>query len=599
MNLYPALSTIEESHSQRALRQVDRRYQLATESKTAIIIGAGPAGLTAALEFCRRSAIRPIVLEASDRIGGISCTIRYNGNRIDIGGHRFFSKSDRVMDWWTSLMPIVGAEANGEFAIKYQNQQRTIRTAATPVTPESLDSAPGTTDPDCVMLVRPRKSRIYFLRSFFDYPLSLSGSTLGRLGLIRTIKIGVSYIWAHLFQRKPENTLEDFLINRFGRELYLTFFKSYTEKVWGVPCEQISAAWGAQRIKGLSLRTAVAHFLKKTFSRRSKAPSDIKQKNTETSLIEQFLYPKFGPGQLWEHVADLVEQQGGEVRMGWRVSALHVETGADHVDRITSVEAQTPTGERVTLAGDYFFSTMPIRELLRVIETPIPADVQAISDGLVYRDFITVGLLVDRLLVTEPDGSPLKDTWIYIQEPDVLVGRLQIFNNWSPYLVADPSKIWIGLEYFCYDTDPIWNKPDADIAQFAIAEIAKIGILDAAEVRDSCVFRVPKTYPAYFGTYDRFDEIIRYMDRFENLFLVGRNGMHKYNNQDHSMLTAMTSVDNILAGRTDKANLWKINTEQEYHEKGDKADQGEAKPPVVASRPEMQDVVEQEPAIRS
>jgi protoporphyrinogen oxidase len=561
---------------------------LAANQRTAIIIGAGPAGLTAALEFCRRSSIQPIVLEASDRIGGISCTIRYNGNRIDIGGHRFFSKSDRVMDWWTSLMPIVGENANGEFAIKYQNQQRTIRPSI--LSSASTDSAPGTADPDCVMLVRPRKSRIYFLRSFFDYPLSLSGTTLGRLGALRTLKIGFSYIKARLFQRKPEKTLEDFLINRFGRELYLTFFKSYTEKVWGVPCEQISAAWGAQRIKGLSLRSAVMHFLKKTFSRKKRDPKDIAQKNTETSLIEQFLYPKFGPGQLWEHVADLVQQQGGELRMGWRATKLNVRRGLDGIDRITSVEARTKDGELVTVKGDYFFSTMPVRELLRVIDTPIPEEVQAVSDGLVYRDFITVGLLVDRLLVTEPDGSPLKDTWIYIQEPDVLVGRLQIFNNWSPYLVADPSKVWIGLEYFCYDTDPIWNKPDDEIAQFAISEIAKIGILKADEVRDSCVFRVPKTYPAYFGTYDRFDEIVRYMDRFENLFLLGRNGMHKYNNQDHSMLTAMTSVDNILAGNMDKSNLWEINTEQEYHEKKKETD--------AAQEPEAPMFEEQELAAR-
>ncbi len=556
--------------------------------KTAIIIGAGPAGLTAALEFCRRSAIQPIVLEASQRIGGISCTIQYNGNRIDIGGHRFFSKSDRVMDWWTALMPIVGENADGDFAIKYQNQQRIIRPAdrnklADPHAAATTDKAVGAVDPDCVMLVRPRKSRIYFLRSFFDYPLSLSGSTLGRLGALRTLKIGLSYIRARLFPRKNEKTLEDFLINRFGTELYLTFFKSYTEKVWGVPCEQISAAWGAQRIKGLSLRTAISHFFKKAFSRKKRGvgtgKADIAQKGVETSLIEQFLYPKFGPGQLWEHVADLVQQEGGELRMGWKVVQLNVDTGRDGVDRITSVDAMTPEGETVRLQGDYFFSTMPIRELLRVIDTPIPTDVQAISDGLAYRDFITVGLLVDKLLVTEPDGSPLKDTWIYIQEPDVLVGRLQIFNNWSPYLVADPTKIWIGLEYFCYDTDEIWNKPDADIAKFAIGEVAKIGILNAGDVRDSCVFRVPKTYPAYFGTYERFDEIIRYMDRFENLFLVGRNGMHKYNNQDHSMLTAMASVDNIIAGNMDKSGLWKINTEQEYHEHKD--DEGKPGAPEV------------------
>jgi protoporphyrinogen oxidase len=367
-------------------------------------------------------------------------------------------------------------------------------------------------------------------------------------------------------QRKPERTLEDFFINRFGDELYRTFFKSYTEKVWGVPCEEISPTWGAQRIKGLSLRKAVEHFFAKLFCTRKKDSPDIRQKNSETSLIERFLYPKYGPGQLWERVARLVEHGGGEIRMGWRVAKLHVRTGIDGVERVASVDARTPDGEIVNIQGDYFFSTMPVRELVRSLDVPVPANVRAIADGLQYRDFITVGLLVDRLLVAEPDGSPIKDTWIYIQEPDVLVGRLQIFNNWSPHLVSDPSKVWIGLEYFCFDTDPLWKRPDAEVAQFAIGEVAKIGILKPEEVRDSCVFRVPKTYPAYFGTYERFDEIVKYMDRFENLYLVGRNGMHKYNNQDHSMLTAMTAVENIVREIKTKQNLWEINTEQEYHE---------------------------------
>ncbi|HZP07396.1 MAG TPA: NAD(P)/FAD-dependent oxidoreductase [Terracidiphilus sp.] len=541
---------------------------MARQQQTAIIIGAGPAGLTAALEFCRHSSIRPIVLEASDRIGGISCTIRHNGNRIDIGGHRFFSKSDRVMDWWTEIMPIASSEEQGELAIQYQNRQRVVRNGhnGKPKLGPVPIGDPDCADPDCVMLVRPRKSRIYFMRSFFDYPLSLSAETLRRLGAMRAVRILFSYIKAQCAQRRPEKTLEDFLINRFGRELYRTFFKSYTEKVWGVPCAEISAAWGAQRIKGLSLLKAVTHFVKKLFARTNHASSDVRQKNAETSLIERFLYPKYGPGQLWEKVAGLIEQQGGEIRLGWRVIDIHTETGRDGAERVVSVRARTPEGELVTIPGNYFFSTMPIRELLRAIDAPIPEEIQTISDGLMYRDFITVGLLVDRLSITEPDGAPLKDTWIYIQEPDVLVGRMQIFNNWSPYLVSDPSKVWIGLEYFCYDTDELWNKSNEEIKQFAIDEVAKIGILKASDVRDACVFRVPKTYPAYFGTYDRFDEIVRYMDRFENLFLVGRNGMHKYNNQDHSMLTAMVAVENILAGITDKQNLWEINTEQEYHE---------------------------------
>ena len=542
--------------------------------KTAVIIGAGPAGLTAALEFCRKSSIRPIVLESSPRVGGISCTIRHNGNRIDIGGHRFFSKSDRVMDWWAEIMPVAAEDAaDGSASISYQNQQRNIATF-------SRERKQAAEDPDCVMLVRPRKSRIYFMRSFFDYPLSLSAGTLRRLGWLRTARILASYMQAQIRPRRPEKSLEDFLINRFGRELYLTFFKSYTEKVWGVPCEQISAAWGAQRIKGLSLRKAAAHFLRH-LATAGKRSGDIRQKHSETSLIEQFLYPKFGPGHFWERVAKMVEESGGEVRLGWKVTRLHVERDDEGAERIVSIEARDPQGAQVEIRGDYFFSTMPVRELLRAVDSPVPDEIHAISDGLQYRDFVTVGLLVDRLLITEPDGGRIKDTWIYIQEPDVLVGRLQIFNNWSPHMVADPSKVWIGLEYFCYESDPLWKMPDEDLALFAIREIASIGILDPEEVRDFCVFRVPKTYPAYFGTYDRFDEIVRYTDRFENLFLVGRNGMHKYNNQDHSMLTAMMAVENILAGVKSKQNLWEVNTEQEYHEKKTEAPRERTAAPVA------------------
>ena len=526
--------------------------------KRAIIIGAGPAGLTAALEFCREGSIQPIVLEANHRIGGISCTIEHNGNRMDIGGHRFFSKSDVVMDWWSKIMPIAKDGEDHEFSIRYQNQDRKVCTA------EASRKRPAPMDPDCVMLVRPRKSRIYFMRQFFDYPLSLSPGTLGRLGMFRTLRILVSYLYAQIAQRKPEKSLEDFLINRFGHELYGTFFKSYTEKVWGVPCAQISAAWGAQRIKGLSLKKAVSHFFQKAFTR--KKSGDIRQKDSETSLIEKFLYPKFGPGQLWERVAELVREEGGEIRLGWKVAKLHVRKERNDAEVVTAIDAICPTGEIVRLEGDYFFSTMPVRELLRAIDVQPPAEIQAISDGLQYRDFITVGLLVDRLLITEPDGAPVKDTWIYIQEPDVQLGRLQIFNNWSPHLVADPNKVWIGLEYFCYDRDELWRKSEEEFVKFAIAEVAKIGIVDPREVRDSCVIHVPKTYPAYFGTYEQFDKVVDYMERYENLFLVGRNGMHKYNNQDHSMLTAMAAVDNILNRVKSKKNLWEINTEQEYHE---------------------------------
>jgi protoporphyrinogen oxidase len=567
--------------------------------KKAIIIGAGPAGLTAALEFLRKTNVQPIVLEASQEIGGISRTIRHKGNRMDIGGHRFFSKSDRVMQWWMELMP--PAAAGEDVAISYQGQQRTVPISVDeepplrglgplqvetdnedPVAPgevgEELEephvhtrtvaTAVPATD-DLVMLIRPRKSRIYYLRKFFDYPIKLTGNTIKNLGPVRMIRIGVSYVMSRIHPIQKEKSLEDFLINRFGRELYLTFFKSYTEKVWGTPCDKISAEWGAQRIKGLSLTSALKHFLRKTFARKKPqtegASSDVAQKGTDTSLIERFLYPKFGPGQLWEHVAEKVIAMGGEIHMGLKVEAI--EAGGNTV---TAVEAVTEGGERVRFNGDYFLSTMPMRDLVRAMRVDVPANVREVAEGLEYRDFITVGILANKLDVTESDKTLIKDTWIYIQEPDVLLGRLQIFNNWSPYMVADPTKVWIGLEYFCYETDALWLMPDEDLKQFAARELEKIGILRTAEVLDAHVVRVPKTYPAYFGSYDRFDELRTWTDGFENLFLVGRNGMHKYNNQDHSMLTAMAVVDGIAAGHVDKAALWSINTEQEYHEEKSK-----------------------------
>jgi len=516
---------------------------------TAIIIGAGPAGLTAAIELQRNSAIKPIVIEASHEIGGISRTIVYKGNRMDIGGHRFFSKSDRVMKWWIDLMP-VETRAHDDSQLRYQGQQRDVPAATGAHDPETED---------LVMLVRPRKSRIYFLRRFFDYPIRVTADTLKKLGLARTFRAGISYMKSAVLPRREEKTLEDFLINRFGYQLYLTFFKSYTEKVWGVPCDQISAEWGAQRIKGLSLTGVVKHFLKKTFGK--KQAEGIAQEETETSLIERFLYPKLGPGQLWEFAAGLVRDGGGEIHLGYSVDRIHAEG-----EKILSIEAVNQEGARVTFPGDYFFSTMPVRDLIRSLSAPAPAEVTEVSEGLMYRDFITVGLLAKKLIVTEEDGSPLKDNWIYIQEPDVLVGRLQVFNNWSPWLVNSKDKVWIGLEYFCNDTDPMWKLSEDEMAKFAIEEVSRIGILKAEDVEDYHVVHVPKTYPAYFGSYDRFYVVRNYLDRFQNLYLVGRNGMHKYNNQDHSMLTAMTAVENIVNGIASKENIWAVNTEMEYHE---------------------------------
>ncbi len=517
----------------------------------ALIIGAGPAGLTAASEFLKRSAVIPTVLEKSGAMGGISRTVRYKGNRIDIGGHRFFSKSDRVMNWWMNVMPPEGGVDRLQ-EIQYQNRKRTVEMPA---------SGPDPNSEDRVMLIRNRKSRIYFLGRFFDYPIKLSADTLRKLGPWRAVRIGVSYLYSMVHREKPEATLEQFFINRFGRELYTTFFKSYTEKVWGVPCHEISAEWGAQRIKGLSLVKAIAHFARGIFRRAS----SVSQKETETSLIEKFFYPKYGPGQLWEYVAESVVASGGEILTGWSVDRVRVSG-----KRVDAVEAVHESGERRRFEAGHFFSTMPVRDLIRALDCDVPPSVRTISEGLQYRDFITVGLLVDRLLPQEEGSAgapkPLQDNWIYIQEPDVLVGRMQIFNNWSPYMVRDPDKVWIGLEYFCYETDELWKKNDEEMIALAVEEMRRIGMISEADVRDGTVIRVPKTYPAYFGTYARFDELREFLDGFENLYLVGRNGMHKYNNQDHSMLTAMTAVDNILAGVHDKANIWAVNTEMEYHE---------------------------------
>jgi protoporphyrinogen oxidase len=499
--------------------------------KTAIIIGAGPAGLTAAYELLTRAGIHPVVLERSTYMGGISRTIQYKGNRMDLGGHRFFSKSDRVMNWWLAQMPVAKNDEAELFDLR--------------------------------MLLRSRKSRIYFIRRFFEYPIQLTWDTLSKLGPPRTVRIGLSYIRSTLFPIKPVTNLEEFFINRFGRELYLIFFKSYTEKVWGVRCDQIGPEWGAQRIKGLSVRKAIAHFLRQSVNKSSRA--DVAQKGTETSLIEQFLYPKFGPGQMWDEVARKVAAAGGEIITGLNVTG--VESSEGRVVAVTAIDAENQTRR---FSGDYFFSTTSVQELVRALGDTAPAPVRDVAGNLQYRDFITVGVLLKQLKLSEPGaryGKLITDNWIYIQEPEVLVGRLQVFNNWSPYLVSDRSKVWLGAEYFCNESDELWRKPDAEMAQLAIDELAKIDVIDKNDVVDWTVARMLKTYPAYFGAYSRFHEVREYLDKFENLFLIGRNGMHKYNNQDHSMLTAMTAVDNIMAGIHDKSNIWAVNTEEEYHEK--------------------------------
>jgi protoporphyrinogen oxidase len=524
-----------------------------TVNRIAVIAGAGPAGLTAALELQRRTGVRPLVFEAEKQPGGISRTIVYRGNRMDIGGHRFFSKSDWVMNWWQDILPVASgqSENRADITLNYQNDSRPF--------------APGRLVEDSeenALLIRPRLSRIYYRRRFFDYPLKLNGRTIRNLGYGETLLIGLSYLKSMLTRIEPEQSLRDFLVNRFGDRLYRTFFKSYTEKVWGVPCEQISAEWGAQRIKGLSVTKAVIHSLRSLLTR----PSDISQRRTETSLIERFLYPRLGPGQMWEEVARRVTAGGGEVHYRHRVCDLHHAGGA-----ITAVDVRDLSSGAVrTIPCDYFFSTMPLSELVTQLRCTEPT-VAGIARALPYRDFITAGLLVRRMRGgsdTGPKGPATMppDNWIYIQEPDVALGRIQIFNNWSPHLVQDPNTVWLGLEYFCQEGDSLWSMTDAQFLEFAADELAKIGLIERSDVLDGTVVRVPKAYPAYFGEYERIGRVRDWLDGFANLFPIGRNGMHRYNNQDHSMLAARAAVDCVVAGSVDKSGLWAVNAEEDYHE---------------------------------
>ncbi len=513
------------------------------QKKIAVIAGAGPAGLTAALELLRRSDITPIVIEPDTQVGGLSKTINYRGNRMDLGGHRFFSKSDWVMRWWQEILPVAEGQTQPSHALRihYQGQSRDL-------TPEGL----GSTSSDVVMLVRQRLSRIFYRRRFFDYPLTLNASTVKNLGLVEAFKIGLSYGQAQLKSRSPEITLEDFLINRFGTRLYRTFFKDYTEKVWGVPCEEISAEWGAQRIKGLSVAKAIGHALTSPF----RSSSDAAQKGTETSLIERFLYPKFGPGQMWEEVARRVTALGGAIHLRQRVVAMERVAG-----KVVSVDVFDETaGAARRVPCDYFLSTMPVKDLIAMLR-PDDAHIAQIAADLPYRSFMTAGLLL-RSMRGRPTPS---DNWIYIQEPDVRIGRLQIFNNWSPALVADPKTVWLGLEYFCDQGDDLWAMEDQQFLDFAIGELEKIGLIERKDVISGTLVRVPSAYPAYFGAYTQFGDLRTYLDRFSNLYPIGRNGMHRYNNQDHSMLTANAAVDAITK-KAPKEEIWNVNAEESYHE---------------------------------
>jgi protoporphyrinogen oxidase len=511
--------------------------------KTAVIIGAGPAGLTAAYELLKKTDIHPIVLEKDPTyVGGISRTVNYKGNRIDIGGHRFFSKSDRVMHWWAEMLPVKLDSKNTE--ITYQRSSRALTAG--------MRRAEGTET--AILEVRPRKTRIMYNGKFFAYPVELSFDTLRKLGLVKVIKIGFTYVYSALFPRKPENTLEDFFINRFGTELYKTFFESYTAKVWGVPCRELSAEWGAQRVKGLSIAKAILHAARKVAN-----VGPLSGKSVETSLIEQFLYPTLGPGQMWEVAAQKIKEMGGEIKMGTEVVAV-LGGGT----RAKGVVIKNQNGVEEEVAADYVFSTADIKSFMRMLKPAAPARVLEVSDHLEYRDFITVGLLLKQK-PTERDGSALTDTWMYVHEPGLQVGRIQLFHNWHPDLVANKNHGWIGLEYFCKEGDALWSMSEKELIALGTRELEALGLSQEGWVLDGTVIKQPKAYPGYLGTYAQFKVVQDFLDNLENVYAIGRNGMHRYNNQDHSMLAAMEAVE-AIQGKVPKSSLWHINTEQEYHE---------------------------------
>jgi protoporphyrinogen oxidase len=459
-----------------------------------VIIGGGPAGLTAAYELSKLN-LRPVVLEQRPLVGGLASTHVYKGFHFDMGGHRFFTKAGEVTKMWDEILP-------DDF------------------------------------LLRPRLSRIYYNGRFFYYPLRPLNALRG-LGIGQSLLVALSYLWWQLFRYRQENTFEQWVTNRFGRRLFRTFFKTYTEKVWGIPCSELKAEWAAQRIKDLSLKTVLVSMF-------------LKPKTTIKTLIEEFHYPRLGPGMMWTAVKDEIERRQGTVRLNSEVVRIN-RTGP----RIDSV-VLNGEGRETLITGTDFISSMPLTDFIKRLHPPPPADVLGAAERLHYRDFLTVVLILNR-----PQVFP--DNWIYVHDPGVKVGRIQNFRNWSPDMVPDPAKTSLGLEYFCTEGDPLWTTPDSELIERGKREIERINLARAADVEDGCVVRVPKAYPIYDSEYRECLAIVRgFVDGLENLQTIGRNGLHRYNNQDHAMMTGMLAARNAVLGQHN--DLWSVNTDQEYHE---------------------------------
>ena len=513
--------------------------------KKALIIGAGPAGLTAAYELLTKARdIEVVVFEESDCFGGISKTVNYKGNRMDMGGHRFFSKITEVNEWWDNMLPMQGAPTYDDIVLKRE-----------------MPVHKGGPDPekeDRVMLTRHRVSRILFDTKFYDYPISLKPETFKNFGVLTTLKVGFSYLGS-MFHKLPEDNLENFYINCFGKKLYSMFFEYYTENLWGRHPSEIDASWGAQRTKGLSIMGILKDFFGKLFK--------VKNRKVNTSLIEEFKYPKLGPGQLWDVTAAEVEKLGGTIIKNAKVTKVH--KNANNV--LTSL-AYEKDGQEFTMEGDYFISSMPVKDLVGGMND-VPAEPARIAKGLPYRDYMTLGVLVPRInLINKTNiktiNNIVPDCWVYVQDRNVKLGRFQIYNNWSPYMIKDlEHTVWIGLEYFVNEGDEYWNMTEEEFARIGVSEMIRLGLIDSPDVvLDVHMEKVKKAYPAYFDTYDEMDKLVEYLSGIENLYCVGRNGQHRYNNIDHSMVTSFETVKNIISGTRDKTNIWSVNTEQEYHE---------------------------------
>lgn len=506
-----------------------------------VIIGAGPAGLSCAYKLLKnKKDISVIILEEDSQVGGISKTVNYKGNRIDVGGHRFFTKNDEVKKLWLDILPLQGKPS-------YDDKKLGIKK-------EFLKGGPDPEKEDRVMLIRNRVSRIFYNKKFFDYPINLNFKTVRNMGFSTAFVCGFSYIKYSTF-KLDEYNLENFYINRFGKRLYSMFFKGYTTKVWGRSPSEIDSSWGSQRVKGISIRKVLIDYFFRLFK--------IKNKNKETSLIESFYYPKYGPGHFYETLAGEVKKLGGEILLNSRVVSIN-----NNSNSIKSIKYLDKNGKFINLKCDYLVSSMPLKDLVGGMNN-IPKKISDISCNLPYRDFVTVGVLVNKIKLDSSiktiHGS-INDNWIYVQDESLKVGRVQIFNNWSSYMVKDPVKtVWMGLEYFSLENDEFWLLSDKKLKELAKDELIKMGFIDK-DILDSCVIRVKKAYPAYFDSYSEIGTLRKYLNRYSNLYCIGRNGTHSYNNMDHSILSGFICSEMILSGNHDLDRLWNVNVDKSYQE---------------------------------